>query len=66
MIFHAKCARLWAEEKKNTGKGTWGGQYDKSADVQPSYYRTADNCGQARMESGSEYKGGANGGDAPQ
>jgi len=56
-IFHANCHAKWAAEQKATGKGAWGGTYDKAADVQPAYYRTADNSGSARMESGAEYKG---------
>jgi gelsolin len=32
--------------------------YEKPADVQPAYYRTADSSGISRMESGSDYKVG--------
>jgi len=56
-IFHAGCHAKWSAEQKATGKGAWGSVYDKPADVQPAYYRTADNSGSARMETGDQYKG---------
>lgn len=56
-LYHVTCFNKWWKDKQSTGTGLWGGQYDKSADVQPSYYRTADAPGATpHMESGSDYK----------
>lgn len=56
-VFHNTCFNKWWKEKMASGDGTWGGKYDIKPDVQPAYYRAdVDGSGNARMESGAEYK----------
>jgi hypothetical protein len=43
-----------AQAKELEGRNV---MYRAQADVQPAYYRTADSSGQAKMESGADYKG---------
>jgi gelsolin len=58
--FHIQCMGKYVKESREQDLRGRNVMYEKPADVQPAYYRTADGGTGSRMESGSEYKVGSN------
>jgi gelsolin len=58
-VYHIQCFGKYKKDEIQDNLRGRNVMYEKPADVQPAYYRTADGSGLSRMESGSEYKTGS-------